>query len=149
MIFAASGFEKTTLRGIRTGGKGDVTQTHIAWEQKKGVPSQSSLLHVKPYIYAVTDGGIATCYGADTGEVVWQERLGGNHSASPIHANGQVYFLSEQGESVVIQGGEQFKEIARNSVGEKCQASYAASQGNLFIRSEKNLFCIGATGQGR
>jgi len=149
MIFAASGFEKTTLRGIRTGGRGDVTQTHIAWEQKKGVPSQSSLLYVKPYIYAVTDGGIATCYEADSGNVVWQERIGGNHSASPVYADGKVYFLSEQGESVVIQAGAEFKEIARNTVGEKCQASYAASHGDLFIRSDKNLFCIGAAGKGR
>lgn len=149
MIFAASGFEKTTLRGIRTGGKGDVTETHIAWEQKKGVPSQSSLLYVKPHIYAITDGGIATCYEAQTGNVIWQERIGGNHSASPIYADGKIYFLSEQGESAIIQAGAEFKEIARNSMGEKCQASYAASQGNLFIRSDKNLFCIGQGGKGR
>jgi outer membrane protein assembly factor BamB len=144
MVFAASGFEKTTLRGFRTGGKGDVTQTHIAWEQRKGVPTQASLLYAKSWLFAITDGGIATCYQPDTGEIVWQERIGGNHCASPIYADDKIYFLSELGEGTIIEAGPVFKILARNSVGEKCQASYAAAQGQLFIRSEKHLYCIGA-----
>jgi outer membrane protein assembly factor BamB len=147
MIFAASGFEKTTLRGIRTGGQGDLTQTHIAWEQKKGVPTQPSLLFVKPYLYAITDGGIATCLKGDSGEIVWQERIGGSHSASPIYADGRIYFLSELGESVIIAAGPEFRILARNSLNEKCQASCAVSQKQLFIRGEKNLYCVG-TGLG-
>ena len=70
-------------------------------------------------------------------------------SASPIHAEGRIYFLSEQGESVVIQAGREFKIIARNSIGEKCQASYGVSQRQIFIRSEKNLFCIGEPADNR
>ncbi|MEW6160740.1 MAG: PQQ-binding-like beta-propeller repeat protein, partial [Verrucomicrobiota bacterium] len=84
LIFAASGFEKTTLRAIRPGGKGDVTATHIVWEQKKGVPTQPSLVYVRPHLFAITDGGVATCYKADSGDIVWQERVGGNFSASPV-----------------------------------------------------------------
>jgi outer membrane protein assembly factor BamB len=142
MIFAASGFEKTTLRGIRTGGKGDCTATHIAWEQKKAVPTQASLLYVKPFIYGITDGGIASCFKSENGEVVWQERVGGNHSASPIAAHGKIYFLSEEGESTIIKAGPEFEILARNSIGEKCQASYATAENQLLIRSEKNLWCI-------
>jgi outer membrane protein assembly factor BamB len=144
LVFAASGFEKTTLRGIRTGGKGDVTQTHIAWEQRKGVPTLASLLYVKPYVYAIiADGGITTCYQAESGDIVWQERVGGNHSASPIYADEKIHFLSEQGETTIIETGPTFKIVARNSIGEKCQASMAVSQKQIFIRSDKNLFCIG------
>lgn len=143
LIFASSGFEKTTLRGIRTGGKGDVTATHIAWEQKKGVPTQSSLLYSKPYLFAITDGGIAHCYKGDSGEIVWEERIGGNHCASPVLAEGRIYFLSEQGDTTIIEAKPEFKILGKNSIGEKCQASLAVSQGNIFIRSEKNLFCIG------
>ncbi len=144
LIFTSSGFEKTTLRAVKTGGKGDVTTTHIAWEQRKGAPTQPSLLYVKPYVYAITDSSaIAHCYHAENGEIVWEERIGGNHSASPVYAEGKIYFLSETGESTVIEASPTFKELARNSLGEKCQASMAISGGRLFIRSEKNLYCIG------
>ena len=144
LIFAASGFEKTTLRGVRLGGKGDVTHTHMAWEQRKGVPTQPSPVYVKSHVYAITDGGIATCYKADSGDIIWQERIGGNHSASPVCAGGKIYFLSEAGDTAIIEASPKFSGIVgTNSVGEKCQASIAISQGNIFIRSEKHLFCIG------
>jgi outer membrane protein assembly factor BamB len=143
LIYASSGFEKTTLRAVRTGGRGDVTQTHVAWEQKKGVPTQSSLLYVSPHLFAITDGGIATCYEGKTGEIVWQERVGGNFSASPVSADGHIYFLSEAGETTILETGPRFKITARNALNEKCQASIAVSQGHLFIRGERNLYCIG------
>jgi outer membrane protein assembly factor BamB len=143
LIFTASGFEKPTIRAIRTGGKGEVTQTHIAWEQTRNVPSVPSFVYVKPYLFIVTDAGIAACLKAETGEIVWQERIGGTHAASPIYADGKIYFLSMEGESVVIEAKPEFKLLARNSIGEYCQASYAASQGRLFIRSGRFLYCIG------
>lgn len=143
LVFTSSGFEKSTLRAVKLGGKGDVTKTHIAWEERKGVPTQPSLLYVKPHLYAITDGGIAHCYKAENGQMVWEERIGGNHSASPVFADGKIYFLSEGGETTVIEAGPHFKELARNKLDEKCQASMAVSGGHLFIRSEKNLFCIG------
>ena len=143
MIFTSSGFEKTTLRGVRTGGKGDVTGTHIAWEQRKGVPTQPSLIYHKGHVYGITDGGIASCFKGDTGTIVWQERIGGNHSASPVLADGKIYFLSEAGETTVIAAAPSFQIVAKSALGEKCQASIAISQGNLFIRSEKNLYRIG------
>jgi len=142
VVFTSSGFEKTTLRAVKLGGKGDVTSTHVAWEQRKGTPTQPSLLYVKPHLYAITDGGIAHCYDASNGEIVWEERIGSNHSASPIYADGKIYFLSETGETAVITAGPKFHELARNNIGAKCQASMAVSGGRLFIRSEKGLYCI-------
>jgi outer membrane protein assembly factor BamB len=144
LVFTSSGFEKTTLRAANLGGQGDVTSTHVAWEQRKGAPTQPSLLYVKPHLYAITDGGIAHCYNAQSGEIVWEERVGGNHSASPVYADGNIYFLSEAGETTVIKAGENFQEVARNALGEKCQASMAISGGRIFIRGEKSLYCIGA-----
>lgn len=143
LIFTASGFEKPTIRTVRTGGKGEVTQTHLAWEQTKNVPSVPSFVYVKPYLFVVTDGGVVACLKAETGDLVWQERIGGTHAASPIYAGGKIYFLSMEGESVIIEAKPEFKLVARNSINEYCQASLAASQGQLFIRSEKNLYCIG------
>ena len=144
MVFASSGFEKTTLRAVRLGNAtGDVTQTHIVWEQIKGVPTQPSPIFVNPYLYAITDGGIATCYAPDNGEIVWQERVGGNHSASPVFGDGRIYFLAEDGETTAISVGSQFKVLSKNPLKEKCQASIAISQGHLYIRGEKHLYCIG------
>ena len=144
LIFSCSGFEAPTIRVIRAGGTGDVTTSHMVWEQTKGVPSLASMLYVKPHIYSVSDKGIVTCFQGATGDVVWQERIGGKHSASPIHVDGKIYFLTEaEGESVVIEAGPELKILARNRIEEKCKASMAVSQGNLFIRSEQHLFCIG------
>ena len=142
LIFTASGFVAPTLRTVRTGGQGDVTATHIAWEQRKGVPMQASPLYVKPYLYAVTDAGIVTCYRAATGEIIYQERLGGKYCASPVYADGRIYFLSEDGETVVLAAGAEFKILARNPLNERCQASLAVSGGRLFIRTDKHVVCL-------
>lgn len=142
MVFTASGFEKTTLRTVRVGGRGDVTATHVAWEQRRGTPTQASLLYVSPHLYAITDGGIAHCYHGRTGDVVYSERVGGNHCASPVAAEGRIYFLSEEGETTVIRSGTTFEILSRNPLGERCQASMAVSDGSLLIRSERHLWCV-------
>lgn len=143
LLFASSGFEKTTLRAFRLGGQGDVTATHLAWEQNKGCPTRPSLLFVEPHLYGLGDGGVLTCYQPETGAVVWQERVGGNFSASPVYADGKAYFLAESGETTVASLQPGFKVLAKNPLNEKCQASMAVSQGRLFIRTAKHLFCIG------
>lgn len=144
LIYTCSGFEAPTIRVVRPGGSGDVTKTHVAWEQIQGVPSLSSLLVVDGRVYAVTEAGILSCFDAKTGEQLWKKRIGGKHSASPILAEGRIYFLSEpDGEAIVIEAGPEYKEVTRNVLGEICKASMAVSQGNIFIRGERNLYCIG------
>src|SRR5690606_6750280 len=96
-----------------------------------------------PHVYAVTEAGVATCYRADTGGVVWQERLGGNHSASPVSAEGRIYFLSEQGETTVIAAGPKFEILARNDPGEISKASIGIAQGRLCLRTQKLLYWRG------
>ena len=86
---------------------------------------------------------MAKCFKAATGEVIWRERLGGRFSASPVWADGKIYFLSEKGTTTVIADGAEFKVLAENELNETCKASPAISQGNIFIRSEKKLYCIG------
>jgi outer membrane protein assembly factor BamB len=116
--------------------------TNLVWEQSKGMPKVPSMLYLKPHLFAITDGGIATCLKAATGEIVWQQRVGGSFSASPVAAEGRIYFVSDSGETTVVEAGPEFKVLARNSLGETVQASPAISQGQIFIRTEKNLFCI-------
>jgi outer membrane protein assembly factor BamB len=146
LLVTSSGFDKSgksTLRGIRLGGaKGDVTASHIKWEQKKGATTQPSPIYVTPYVYTVTDGGMMTCYQPQTGEIVWQERLGGAFSASPVYADGKIYLLNESAETTVIAPGSEFKVLARNKLGGRAQASMAVSGGSLFIRTTDGLFCV-------
>jgi len=132
-----------TTSAVRTGGKGDVTETHIAWEMTEEVPKIPSMLYVKPFLFLITESSVVRCLRAATSEVLWRQRLGGRYSASPVWANGKIYFLSEKGETVVIEARPEFKVLARNKLEEKCCASPAVSHGNIFIRSEHNLFCIG------
>ncbi|MCH7688610.1 MAG: PQQ-binding-like beta-propeller repeat protein [Planctomycetes bacterium] len=147
LIFTSSGFEAPTIRAIRLGGKGDITKTHIAWEQKKGVPALASPLYVDPYLYTITRNNILHCIEASTGKIVWLQRLTGVHSASPVFADGRIYVLSEDGVTLVLRPGPRYDEVARNSIGEKCLASMAVSQGHFYIRSSKHLFSIGPSSE--
>jgi outer membrane protein assembly factor BamB len=145
LVFTAGGWGgRESIKAFRLGGQGDLGTNHLAWEQRKGLPKVPSMLYLKPHLFAVTDGGVATCLKAATGEVVWQERLGGNFSASPVSAEGRLYFVSDEGETTVLEAGREFKVLVRNPLGEKVQASPAISQGQILIRSERHLFAIGA-----
>ena len=143
MIFTSSGFEEPTIRAIRTDGQGDVTESHIEWEQKKGVPAIPSFLYVSPYLYTITRDNILHCVEASSGDIVWVKRLPGTYWASPVFADGRVYILSEEGITFVLRPGPKYDEIARNHLQEQCMASMAVSQGRFFIRTAKHLYCIG------
>ncbi|MBH58155.1 MAG: hypothetical protein CMJ82_13340 [Planctomycetaceae bacterium] len=143
LLYTSSGFEAPTLRAVRLGGKGEVTNSHIAWEQKNGVAALASLLYVKPYVYSISRDNILHCLDAATGDIVWRERLTGTYSASPIYADGRIYILSAEGETLVLRPGAKYDEIARNDISDTCNASMAISQGNFYIRSAKKLYCIG------
>lgn len=144
LLFIATGYNRADLLAIRADGKGDVTETHIAWRTTKGAPLTPSVVVVGDELYAVADSGVATCFDAKTGTVHWQERLEGNYSASPIAADGKIYFLSEDGVGTVVNASRTFEKIATNQLGERALASYAVADGALFIRTAGHLYRIGA-----
>ncbi len=144
LVFTSGGWGgKETIKAFRLGEKGELKESNLVWEQRKGMPKVPSMVYLKPHLFAITDGGIASCFNAANGEIVWQERVGGNFSASPVAADGRLYFVGDNGETAVIEAGPEFKVLARNPLGEKCQASPAISQGQLFIRTERHLFALG------
>ena len=144
LVFTASGFGESRICAVRLGGgKGDVTKTHTVWESRDDVPKMSSMLYVSPHLYLAAETGVAKCFKAATGEVVWRQRIGPKFSASPVWADGKIYFLAENGKMIVVEDGSQYKVVAQNELNEKCCASPAISQGNIFIRTEKTLYCIG------
>src|SRR5262245_60989305 len=134
LVYICTCYDRPTLLAIRPDGRGDVTATHIAWSTERAAPHAPSLLLVGEELYMVSDLGMASCLDAKTGKVHWQERLGGNYSASPILAGGRIYFQSEEGTGTVIKAGRQFERLARNSLGERTLASYAVVDGAIYIR---------------
>jgi outer membrane protein assembly factor BamB len=142
LVFAGTGYETATTLAIRPGGKGDVTDTHVAWTIRKGAPNTPSFLLIGDELYLQADSGVLSCVDARTGAVHYQERACGQSSASPVFAAGRIYLLDEQGLGVVLAPGKEFKKLAENPLGERTLASYAVKDGALFIRSEEHLFRI-------
>jgi outer membrane protein assembly factor BamB len=140
LVFICTGFQQPSLLAVRLDGRGDVTKSHIAWTLKRGVSLTPSPLLIGDELYMVSDNGVASCIDAKTGAPHWQVRLGGNHSASPIYADGRIYFLSEEGESVVIAPGKEFKALAKNQLDGPTLASMAVSNGSIFVRSQTHLY---------
>ena len=144
ILFLSTSYDSASALAIRADGKGDVTDTHLVWSIKKGAPHTPSMLLVGDELYMASDAGLGTCVDAKTGKLHWQKRLGGKaFSASPIYADGKVWFLSEDGVGTVVKAGKTFEPVARNALGEETLASYAATDGALFIRTAKHLYRIG------
>ena len=143
LVFLGTGYDSPKVLAIRPDGKGDVTTSHVAWSLSRGAPHTPSMLLIDDHLFMVSDRGIATCADAKTGEVKWQERIGGNFSASPLFANDCIYLQSEAGECIVIGASPEFQEIARNDLGERSLASFAVAGDSLIIRTDKHLFRIG------
>ncbi len=144
LVFTAGGYRgRESVKAFRLGGAGELAETALAWEQKKVNPKVPSLVHIKPWLFAIQDNGMASCQKAETGEVVWQERVGGGFSASPVAADGRIYLLDNNGDTTVIEAGPAYKVLAKNTLGEPTQASMAVSNGRIFIRTEKTLWCVG------
>jgi outer membrane protein assembly factor BamB len=142
LVFVSSSWPKQILLAIRPDGSGDVTQTHVAWRDNKGAPYVPSLLVAGDYLLSVNTPGVAFCYEALTGKVLWQEKLGRTH-ASPVLAGGLVFFINDDGQINVVKPGPQFERVAQYLLGESCYASPAISDGQVFLRGFNHLFCIG------
>jgi outer membrane protein assembly factor BamB len=144
LLLITGGFPDHHILAIRPDGSGNVTQTHIAWRTTRGVAYVPSPIIEGDYFMVIADSGVAHCFAARTGDLFWTERLGSQH-ASLVSAEGRIYFLNDKGVVNVVQAGPQSRRVAQNDLGEKCFASPAISQGQLFLRGDRHLFCIGAT----
>ncbi|HEY2588684.1 MAG TPA: PQQ-binding-like beta-propeller repeat protein [Tepidisphaeraceae bacterium] len=143
LLFISSGFDTPTILAIRAGGaSGDATRSHVAWARPKGGPNTPSMLAAGDELYVVSDAGIATCLDARTGKVYWTHRLDGTFSASPVLAEGRVYFQTEGGAAIVIKAAKTFQPLAENELGERSLASPAIVDGAIFIRTEHRLWKI-------
>lgn len=142
LLFVTGGYPDLHILGLRHDGRGRIGEEKIAWRSNKGVSYVPSPVSVGDWFFIVSDGGIATCYNAKSGKIEWQERLRGGHHASLVAAENRVYFLGDDGTTTVVEAGPEFKVLARNELGERCFASPAISEGQLFLRSDEHLYCV-------
>jgi outer membrane protein assembly factor BamB len=142
LIYATTAAGGWQLFAVQPDGSGDVTDSHCAWKVGKSVPSRSSPLLVGDRLFMMNDAGVATCVDARTGDQIWQKRLGGNFTASPVYASGRIYFSNEDGGSPVIEAGPKFHELASNKLDDGCMASPAVAGNALFLRTKTHLYRI-------
>jgi outer membrane protein assembly factor BamB len=146
LFFLTAGFPTYHYLAIRPDGAGDVTRTHVAWHheppKREGSYVPSPVFH-DGYFFVVSDDGWANGFEAKSGRRVWLQRLGRHHSASPVCADGRLYFTADDGETFVLKASGKFELLGRNPLGEECYASPAVAHGQIFLRGLHHLSCIG------
>jgi outer membrane protein assembly factor BamB len=131
---------------VRPGGSGDITKTQVVWKQNRGIPNRSSPLVVDDLLYMVSDkAGVASCLDPKTGNALWQQRLEGEHVASPVYGDGRLYFFNRDGVAHVLAVGREAKVLARNQLNEGCMASPAIAGKELYVRTTTHLYRIEQT----
>ena len=132
-----------SLMAIRPGGSGALGPDSIVWQTSKRVPYRSSQLVIGDRLYMVSDQGVASCLDALTGKAIWTERLGAPHWASPIYADGKIYYSSKEGTVTVIEAADKFNLLAENEFPDGFNASPAVAEGSLILRSFTHLYRVG------
>lgn len=148
MVYLVAGFPAKIAMAIKLGGSGDLTGTpNVPWKYAKGTAYVPSPILYGDYLYLTTDRGILTCIDAKTGEVKYEGGripIPATFTASPVAFEGKILMTSEDGDTFIVKAGPKHEVLATNSVGEPVYASPAIADGRIFIRGEKNLYCIGS-----
>ncbi len=147
MVFLVAGFPAKIAMAIRLGQNGDLTGTpNVPWTYAKGTAYVPSPILYGDYLYLTTDRGILTCLDAMTGAVKYEGGripIPATFTASPVAFEGKILMTSEDGDTFIVKAGPKHEILGTNSVGEPVYASPAIADGRIFIRGEKNLYCIG------
>jgi outer membrane protein assembly factor BamB len=143
LVFLVTDYERPELWAIRPGGQGDVTASHVVWKITRGMPKRPSPLLSGEHLFLVSDLGVAVCVEARSGKIVWQHRLGGAHSASPVFADRRLYFCNEEGTTRVVEpASDSCRILAVNKLEDPILASPAVAGSALFLRTQTHLYCI-------
>jgi outer membrane protein assembly factor BamB len=142
LIFFPISFAVGQLVAIRPGAGETKATPQIVWKLKRGVSNKPSILLVDDLIYMIGDTGIASCTDSKTGEPIWQHRIGGEYSASPLYAQDHLWFFSEDGKTTILKPGRTFAQVAENRLDEGFMASPAAAGKALYLRTRTHLYRI-------
>ncbi len=141
MVYATRGM-KGDLVAVRLGGRGELTRREIVWKQSDSTPDTPCPVLWDALLFTVSDLGVARCYDAETGHVRWRERLGGDFKASPLAAEGRIYFTNREGVTTVVAADDRYRKLAENRLDEEVTASLAVSGGKILLRGRANLVCL-------
>ena len=142
LAFIITGLTKKELWAVKTDGRGNVTDTHVAWKLNKNIGKYASPLLVDGLIYTAADESFITCIDAASGEIVWSERVGGKYAASPIYADGRLYFFSQDGSTAVLKPGRTFEVLTGNKLDAGFMASPAVDGKALYLRTKTHLYRV-------
>ena len=141
MIFVTQGMRQPLL-AVKPGGPGERTHRDVAWKVEQGTPDSPTPVGWGEWLYLVTNDGIARCINIRNGRQGWKERLKGDYRASPLAVEGRIYFLNTKGLCTVVSASSRFDRLTENQLDDQTLASPAVSDGKLFIRGRKTLYCI-------
>jgi hypothetical protein len=134
---------------VKTGGQGDVTETHRLWQVPRNKQRIGSGVIAGDHVYILDDPGVAECIELNTGKVVWEQRLKGESPAtdswsSMVRSGDKLYVINKAGDAFVVRASPQFELLGTSSLNERTLSSIAPAYGDLFIRTYKALWCIGS-----
>ena len=147
LVAMTSGMGGGPAIAVKPGGSGDVTDSQRLWRLERMKNHTGSGVMYEGHLYAISDDGFAECFELKTGNKVWEERLKGSGSrnsswSSMLLADGKIYVPNQSGDVFVLRASPKFELLATSSIGEPTNASLAASDGELFLRTDKGLWCF-------
>ena len=139
-IYLSTGFSKAKLICVRVDGSGDVTDTHVEWQQAQGIGCKPSPVLVGQRLFDITDDGIISRIDLLSGEVQWRKRLGGKFSASLLATQDALYAFDHDGQAYVFTVADEPQLISENKLPEGCNASPAVAGDSLIVRTTTHLY---------
>ena len=143
LVFTMIDRDRPEMWAIKPNGSGDITETHIEWKETKRMPPRASPIIIKGLLFVVDRNGYISCIEAKTGKSIWQKRMKGRFSASPILANNLIYFFNEDTVCTIIKPTRELEIVAENKLSsDKLMATPAFDENSIYIRTENNLYRI-------
>ena len=140
LVFTMIDRDRPEMWAINPNGSGDITETHIEWKETKRMPPRASPIIIKGLLFVVDRNGYISCIEAKTGKSIWQKRVKGRFSASPILANNLIYFFNEDTVCTIIKPTRELEIVAENKLSDdKLMATPAFDENSIYIRTEKKL----------
>jgi outer membrane protein assembly factor BamB len=141
MAFVTQGMRKDLL-AVKLGGEGEITKRNVVWKESEATPDTCCPVLWRDLLFTISDNGVAKCFDVYTGNQNWKKRLSGDYKASPLAAEGRIYFLNVHGLMTVVAANDRYDKLAENQLDDDTVASPAVSNGRMYVRGKKFLYAI-------
>ncbi|PHS15797.1 MAG: quinonprotein alcohol dehydrogenase [Blastopirellula sp.] len=142
LVYISAGSGEYSLIAVKPEGTGDITDSSVVWNMAKGAPKRPSQIIKGDLMFMIEDKGVATCLNAKTGELIWQQRVGGNYRASLFMAADNIYSFSQEGKITVFKAKDEYEEVAVSELDTEFQASPAVAGNQIYLKSVDTLYCF-------